>query len=68
VKSIGVKCRGNAANVRLALESGKVAGSVDPYHTGACRRQLHAYHRPTGGNHVVSAAEQNGVTLEITAR
>ena len=68
VKSIGVKCRGNAANVRLALESGKVAGSVDPYHTVHAGTSFTLTIDPPAVTTLYAAAEQNGVTLEITAR
>lgn len=68
VKSIGVKCRGNAANVPLALESGKVAGSVDPYHTVHAGASFTLTIDPPAVTTLYAAAEQNGVTLEITAR
>lgn len=68
VKSIGVKCRDNAANVRLALESGKVAGSVDPYHTVHAGASFTLTIDPPAVTTLYAAAEQNGVTLEITAR
>lgn len=68
VKSIGVRCRGNAANVRLALESGKVAGAVDPYHTVHAGTSFSLSIDPPAVTTLYAAAEQNGVVLEVTAR
>ncbi len=68
VKSIGVRCRGNAANVRLALESGKVAGAVDPYHTVHAGASFTLSIDPPAVTTLYAAAEQNGVVAEITAR
>lgn len=68
VKSIGVKCLGNAANVRLALESGKVAGAVDPYHPVHTGASFTLPIDPPIVTTLYAAAEQNGVVLEITAR
>lgn len=67
VKSIAVRCRGNAANVRLALESGKVAGAVDPYHTVHAGASFSLSIDPPAVTTLYAAAEQNGVVLEVTA-
>ena len=68
VKSIGVRCRGNTANVRLALEAGKVAGAVDPYHTVHAGSSFSLTIDPPAVTTLYAAAEQSGVVLEVTAR
>jgi hypothetical protein len=68
VKSINVKCRNNTANVRLALETGKVAGSVDPYHTVHAGSSFSLTIDPPAVTTLYAAGEQGGVVLEVIAR
>lgn len=67
-RSLSIHCRGNVSSLRVALASGKVAGSVEPFHTVPVREKFQLSFSPAEDITVYAASPIANVVAEIVCR
>ena len=65
VSSLKISSRDPAKLFRVAFESGKVAGSVEPFHTLHAHQSLTYTFKPALGFTLYAASPSGGITLEL---